>query len=80
MQRASPGFRAHVLEIQARRVEYHVTLNRVESSWEIRGARESVFDVNAAGDARAVQRPFEGRVDLRRTLCVHIWYIPADQP
>src|SRR5207302_10321875 len=72
MQRPSAGFCVHILEVQARGIEYHVTLDRAEPRGKIRSAGRGVFDVHAAGDARAVQRPFEGSVDLRRAPCVEI--------
>src|SRR5204862_7484009 len=80
VQRAPARFRAHILEVQARGIEYHVALNRIESRGEIRRAREGIFNVYAAGDAWVAQSPCERRVDLRRTTCVQIGNIPADQP
>src|SRR2546430_3355502 len=66
MQHASAGFRAHILEVQARGIEYHVTLDRAETCGKIRSAGRGVLDVHAPGDARSVQRPFKGSVDLDR--------------
>src|SRR2546430_1188263 len=65
MQRASAGFRAHILEVQARRIEYHVTLDRAEPRGKICNAGRGVFDLHPAGDARLVRRkstlPSKGR-------------------
>src|SRR5947208_3532384 len=80
MQRASAGFRAYILEIQARRIEYHVTLDRAEPGGKIRNAGRGIFDLHSAGDARPVQRAFEGSVDLRRTPCVEVRRKTTDEP
>ena len=80
MQHATAGFRAHILEVQARGIEYHVTLDRAETCGKIRSAGRGVLDVHAAGDARSVQCPFEGSVDLRRTAGIEIGHKTADEP
>src|SRR5258708_26673222 len=80
MQCHSARFRAHVLEVHPRRIEYYVPIDSAETRGEIGGAGITAFDVDAAGDARMVQRPFERSIDLRRTACVKVWYKTADEP
>src|SRR5256885_9128981 len=80
MQHAPTGFRAHILEVQARGIEYHVTLDGAETCGKIRSAGRGVLDVHAAGDARSVQRPFEGSVDLCGTPCIEIGRKTPDEP
>ena len=80
MQRATPGFRAHIFKIKARRIEYQVARDRTETCREIRGSRRSVLDVHAAGDPRPVQCPFERCIDLRRAACVQIRHVAAEKP
>src|SRR5229473_1172675 len=80
MQRAPAGFRVHIFEVQPSRIEYHVALDRAEPRGKFRSAGRCVFDVYSAGDARPVQCPFEGSVDLRRTACVEIRHKTTHEP
>src|SRR5882762_1361202 len=74
------GFRGHIFQEQARRIENHVARDGAKPGWKIRRARGGIFDVHASSDAGPVQRAFKGSVDLRWTAGVEIGHKTADQP
>src|SRR5215831_20815865 len=80
MQRSTARFSAYILKIQARCVENQVALHCAEPGWEIRGAGGTIFDMDAAGDAGAVQRSFERGVDPGHAPRVEFRHVAAEEP
>src|SRR4029077_13532075 len=71
-QRAAAYLRSDIFEKQSRGIEDQIAFYVAETGREVDGARLSIFDMHFAGDARTVQRSFEGRVDLCRPASVKI--------
>ncbi len=70
MQRAPAGLRAHILKVQACRIEHQIAHDAAKSGGKILSASESVFDVYPASDPWPVQRSFKGSINLCGTACV----------
>ena len=80
VQRAATGFRTDVFKVKAGGVEDQVALHGAEPRGKIRDASGGVFNMHAPGDAGAIQRSFEGSVDLGRPLRIQIRHIAAEEP
>ena len=80
MQRAATSFRAYILEIQPRRIKYQIALDGAQSRGKIHRTGGCIFDVNTARDAWAIQRAFNGRIDLRWTARIKARHKSADEP
>src|SRR5262249_47927325 len=79
VQRAAADLRGEILEIQPGSVENQVAFDAAQSGRKIDGPRLRVFDVNLAGDARTIERPFKSGVHLRRAARVETRHETAQQ-
>src|SRR4051794_40876053 len=80
MQRAAAGLRGQIVELDARRVDEEVALDRAEAGRKIRDASRCVFDVNTTGDAWTVERAFEDAINLRGACTGDRWNQAREQP
>src|SRR5439155_1324459 len=78
-QGSATGFGADIVEVQAGRVEDQVALHSAKPGGKICCASRHVFNMHAPGDARAVESPFEGRVDLGLATRVQFRHVATEK-